>query len=107
MVPASTSIPNPTPTLTPESTTTTPAQPNGSAPVNNIPSAEPAPTSTTPTQPTAPVTGRGTGGTTGGTPAPAFNSADATLDQGGGTTPENTETVVETPTPQTTTDIGG
>ncbi len=105
-----TPIPEPTPeTTTPEvaptpTTSTDETTPkNTETPVNNTPSAESAPTSTTPTQPTAPATG----GSTGRTPAPAFNPADATLDQGGGITPEDTETVVEAPTPETTTDVGG
>lgn len=94
---------NPTPENTTPEVNPTPEIPTDETTPENTETSNPI----TPTQPTAPVTDSGTGDTTGGAPAPAFNPADATLDQGGGTTPDNTETVVETPTPETTTDIGG
>lgn len=111
--PTTPSIPtNNTPTPesipTPEPTPETPAN-NPEVTPTPEPTSEPTPTPT-PTAPTTPTGGNTTtGGTgTGNTGGQGFNPADATLDQGGGTTPEETEEqVVESPTLETTTDTGG
>jgi hypothetical protein len=100
-----TQTPNTTPT--PESTPVAPneATPeNPSTPTDNSSTPETTPEST----PTSTPTGdsNSTGNNAAGAEGQGFNPADATLDQGGGTTPDETEVVTEA-TPETTTDIGG
>lgn len=98
------------PTPTPENTPITPAETttpeNPETPVDNNNTPTPNPTESTPTPeptPTTPVTG----GTPGGTPAPAFNPADATLDIGGAGNPEAEPATEEVAPVEGVNDAGG